>query len=108
MTRAVSDAVSDEANTSAPTCGADGSQFAASKLVAGGQGDEDARRQAAEALRRLDKSGYAALGQLKCETGDGVLVLEGRVSSFYLKQLAQTMVRQIRGITDIVNNVRVE
>ncbi len=61
----------------------------------------------AEALSRLAGSGYVALRQLRCESRDGVLFLYGRVPSYHLKQLAQTLVREIEGVAAIVNSVQV-
>ncbi len=63
-----------------------------------------------EAHRRLAQSGYAALARLQCEceNHDGVLVLKGRVPSYYLKQLAQSLLRDIDGIRLVVNNISVD
>ncbi|MCY2996162.1 MAG: BON domain-containing protein [Planctomycetota bacterium] len=55
----------------------------------------------------LQRSGYTALQNISCESRDGVLVLRGRVSSYYLKQLAQETVRRIEGVESIVNAVEV-
>ncbi|MFT5523288.1 MAG: hypothetical protein ACI9HK_001234 [Pirellulaceae bacterium] len=38
---------------------------------------------------------------------DGVLVLEGRVPSFYLKQILQTLLKDIDGVVRIDNQVDV-
>ena len=37
---------------------------------------------------------------MSCEFGEGVLVLRGQVSTFYLKQVAQTLVREVDGRRD--------
>ncbi|NLY01493.1 MAG: BON domain-containing protein [Rhodopirellula sp.] len=42
-----------------------------------------------------------------CESRDGVLVLRGRVPSYYLKQLAQATVADIGGIRQIDNRLDV-
>lgn len=42
-----------------------------------------------DALRRLRESGYRELCGVDCAWSDGELVLSGRVSSYYYKQLAQ-------------------
>jgi osmotically-inducible protein OsmY len=47
------------------------------------------------------------LQQLKCEFSDGVLLLFGQVSSFYLKQLAQESVRDVAGVNRILNQLEV-
>ena len=57
---------------------------------------------------RLSRSTYPLLGRLACEYHDGVLVLSGRVRSFYEKQLAQESVRSLVGVDQIVNDVEVE
>lgn len=41
----------------------------------------------------LHRSGYPALRSISCKQVGKALVLEGRVSTFYLKQVAQTLVR---------------
>jgi hypothetical protein len=56
------------------------------------------------ARERLDQSGYHALRALNCSVHCGVAVLSGQVPSFYLKQLAQTFVRDVSGIAKVVNN----
>jgi osmotically-inducible protein OsmY len=53
---------------------------------------------------RLD---LAASRQVFCENHEGVLVLRGRVSSFYEKQLAQEAVRKLDGVDQIVNQIEV-
>jgi hypothetical protein len=47
------------------------------------------------AQRRLQASAYSELREVKCSLQDGTLVLDGTVSSFYLKQLAQTALREM-------------
>lgn len=55
----------------------------------------------------LESQGYRSLRLLSCACHDGVLVLSGRVSSFYEKQLAQEAVKRLIGIRQVVNSVRV-
>jgi osmotically-inducible protein OsmY len=55
-------------------------------------------------LIRLD----AASRQVACEYQDGVLLLQGRLSSFYEKQLAQESLRDLEGVEHIVNNIEVD
>lgn len=69
---------------------------------------EKNRRQVTDARQRLTRSGYPELGQLQCESDDDTLILHGSVSSYYLKQLAQTLVRPVEGVTVIVNRLRVD
>ena len=60
-----------------------------------------------EARRRLASSPYAALHALTCSFHEGVLVLHGRVGSYYLKQLAQATVIRIVGVEEISNRLEV-
>ncbi len=57
---------------------------------------------------RLSQSPYPVLGHLECDYHDGVLILSGRVRSFYEKQLAQESVRSLVGVDQIVNDVEVD
>ena len=59
------------------------------------------------AEKRFRASSYVALRSIKCEFHEGVIVLRGRVASYYLKQLAQEMVRNLAGIGAILNVVEV-
>ena len=59
------------------------------------------------AKTRLSESGYPALRRLTCEVSDGVIVLSGKVSCYYMKQMAQTLVRDVPGIGVLVNNLEV-
>jgi hypothetical protein len=57
------------------------------------------------AKRRVESSQFSEVRRVQCEVEAGVLVLRGKVSSFYLKQLAQEAVRSIEGIQGIANHV---
>jgi hypothetical protein len=59
------------------------------------------------ALERLRACAPLEAGSLQCEFQKGVLVLWGRVDSFYHKQLAQEAVRNLRGVDVVVNTVEV-
>jgi osmotically-inducible protein OsmY len=63
---------------------------------------------AAQARQRLSQSPYRELKNVSCGTNEGVLVLRGKVSSFYLKQLAQELVRRTDGVGAIVNQLEVD
>lgn len=56
------------------------------------------------AQAKLMASPYSALRALTCESHEGVLTIRGRVPTFYLKQLAQTAVRNSPGV-EVVNNL---
>lgn len=58
-------------------------------------------------MDRLRKSPHAALRQLSCTDEDGVLVLHGQASSYYLKQLAQESIADLKGAIQIVNRIEV-
>ena len=45
---------------------------------------------------------------INVEEQDGNLVLEGRLPSFYLKQMLQTLLRDIKGVVQIDNRVNVD
>jgi osmotically-inducible protein OsmY len=57
--------------------------------------------------RRLQDSGYLALRDVDCSADDQNVVLRGNVPSFYLKQLAQEVVRAAVGVRHIVNEIEV-
>jgi osmotically-inducible protein OsmY len=57
--------------------------------------------------RALQMSGYADLRGLRCDSEDGVITLRGRVRSFFLKQMAQTVVARVEGVTGINNSLQV-
>ena len=64
---------------------------------------------AANAQQRLRASAYAsAMHEVTCEAVADAMVLRGRVSSFYFKQLAQEVVRKADGARAIVNELEVE
>lgn len=56
---------------------------------------------------RLQQSPYFALRSVCCAFQEGVLILQGCLPSYYLKQLAQTVVGELEGVTAIVNQIEV-
>jgi osmotically-inducible protein OsmY len=62
---------------------------------------------ARQAARRLNDSAYQQLRGVRCDYHEGVLTLRGQVSSFYLKQVAQTVVRKLPGVEECVNRIEV-
>ena len=58
---------------------------------------------------RLQRSGYAALGRVSCEfqRESGVLHLHGEVPSYYLKQIAQELVRDLDAVRLVQNQITV-
>jgi len=61
-------------------------------------------QQVRDALRQ---SPHGELRQVVCHFHEGVLTLRGRVSSFYLKQLAQTAAQRVAGVEECVNRLEV-
>lgn len=59
------------------------------------------------ASRRLKSCNTSELTRLQCEKLPGQLVIRGRVSSYYLKQLAQELIRSLEGNCQIVNQLDV-
>jgi len=55
----------------------------------------------------LQTSGYLDLMGLRCECEQGVITLVGHVGSYFLKQMAQTVVGRVQGVTRINNQLRV-
>lgn len=61
----------------------------------------------AEAQLRLRKSGYPELRLIACVFHEGVLTLRGRVTTYYLKQMAQTLIRELESVGEINNRLEV-
>ncbi len=55
----------------------------------------------------LRQAPYMELHHVTCEFHEGILTLRGIVSSFYMKQLAQTVVRSLDGVERLLNRVEV-
>ncbi len=56
---------------------------------------------------RLRNSPYRALRGISCECDQGVLLLRGHLPSFYYKQLAQETVARVKGVSQVVNEIKV-
>jgi osmotically-inducible protein OsmY len=72
-----------------------------SPITEGGRQVETATRLA------LHQSPYPELWHVTCEYHEGILTLRGHVSSFYMKQIAQTIVQHVEGVERVVNRVEV-
>lgn len=59
------------------------------------------------AAARLKASRYPELWRVDCQWDSGSVVLVGNVPTFYLKQVAQTLVRGVDGVGQIDNRIRV-
>ena len=60
-----------------------------------------------EARRRMQRSAYLSLRHLSCDFQHGMLTIRGEVPTYYLKQLAQTVVGTLEGVREIKNLVHV-
>jgi osmotically-inducible protein OsmY len=56
---------------------------------------------------RLRASSYASLRGVFCQCRGGVLILRGRLPSFYLKQVAQAAAGGLEGVSRIDNHIEV-
>jgi hypothetical protein len=64
--------------------------------------------QVEEVRAELRTSCYSEVRRVECDETDGYLVLTGTVSTFYLKQMAQTLLFQRFGFSlPLVNDLRV-
>ena len=62
----------------------------------------------AEAKTQLMMSAYAPVRRVSCEFEAGVLTLRGQVPTYFLKQIAQTVVlNRLEGIVEINNRLEV-
>ena len=55
----------------------------------------------------LNATGYPRLREVEVEDCKGVIVLWGRVTSYYQKQLAQEKVQQVAGVRRVANGLEV-
>lgn len=60
-----------------------------------------------EADRVLSESAYPDLRRLQCECHDGIISIRGRLPSYFLKQMAQTIVSRIHGVRRVSNQINV-
>ncbi len=58
-------------------------------------------------VRAWRGSRHAALLNVQCTVRDGVLIIHGRVPTFYAKQMAQSLARKVDGVQHIDNRVEV-
>ena len=55
----------------------------------------------------MRNSGYYELRGVSCDFHEGVLILRGRVPSYHLKQLAQSLVFHLDGVQELSNRLEV-
>ena len=59
------------------------------------------------AQSRLRRSSYPEVGSVRCEFHGGTLTLWGRVSTYFLKQVAQAVVLGVDGVFGVDNQLEV-
>ncbi len=57
---------------------------------------------------RLFSSGYLSLRDVSCIASDDVAYLDGRLPSYYLKQLAQEIAARVDGVRVVINKIEVK
>jgi osmotically-inducible protein OsmY len=55
----------------------------------------------------LRHNSYLALKNVHCDYHEGVLTLSGCLPTYYLKQMAQSVVGRVAGVQRIVNDIEV-
>lgn len=55
----------------------------------------------------FDGLGYPQLANVECHAQGSTIRLAGRLSSFYLKQIAQTIAIKIPGVRRVINDIEV-
>ena len=56
---------------------------------------------------RLQQSSYSEVRHVRCDFHEGAITLRGKVSCYYFKQIAQTIVVQMEQVGLIVNRIEV-
>ena len=59
------------------------------------------------AEERLRRSGYLALRHVACIARDDVVYLDGRLPSYFLKQVAQEIAARVEGVRRVINRIDV-
>ena len=81
------------------------------RRISSNWGEQASRRTppplATRAEARLQEAPYHDLRQAPGEAREGVLTLRGRVPTYYLKQIAQTLVFSLEGVSDLRNELDV-
>jgi osmotically-inducible protein OsmY len=66
---------------------------------------EEIAEAAAECLRN---SPYQAIRRVLCRCDHGILFLQGQLSSFHQKQVAQETVARVKGVAQVINEIQVD
>ncbi len=59
------------------------------------------------ACQALHSSGYSQLRHLQVSFEHGRMTLQGQLPTYYLKQVAQSVIQDVAGVREIDNDVRV-
>ena len=71
-------------------------------------GDPDRSRSIGAAVTRcLRSSPYLDVRNISCECKRGVVLLQGRLSTFHGKQVAQEAVARVEGVDQVRNEIKV-
>jgi len=57
--------------------------------------------------KALHRSGYDQLRSVRTYCHHGRIVLQGKIATYYLKQVAQELVRTVSDVQDVDNDLRV-
>ncbi len=55
----------------------------------------------------MQRLGFRRLARVKCESRGTTIVLYGATSSYYQKQLAQTIAAKVPGVHHVINQLQV-
>lgn len=55
----------------------------------------------------LRHNSYLSLKNVRCDYRDGALILRGCLPTYYLKQMAQSVVARMEGVHRVVNEIEV-
>ena len=71
-------------------------------------GSPDGTKTIVEQIRALlAKLGYSQLNSIHCSANGNDVVLSGKLESFYLKQVAQTVAMKVPGVRNVRNEIEV-
>lgn len=56
----------------------------------------------------FEQLGYQQLSNIECEVDGDVMILSGKLKSFYLKQIAQSVAIKIPGVASVQNQIEVQ
>jgi len=59
-------------------------------------------------IQGLRRSGYRALSDVTCDVTDGVVSLSGVVPTFFMKQIAQTIILRMGTVERLANQLEVQ